>query len=305
MSGLTDRPTATLCGRTLTIVLLLFVLSASSVAAQGKGKKIGHRVNSPVSTGSAAPLSSGASPSTLQYGSWLDDASLIGPGGAWTSISVGHFRLSGISQTDFPVVDAALGLTDSVQFGLTVPYYRVHFAEGSPIGGLGDIYASAKVAVVDPSRTGRSFGLAIAPVAEILEQPMPGGSKVAWGLPFTLEFRADGYRVFGSTGFFSRGAFFGGGAMEMPVTEKLIMTGALTFTRSLKEDFAAQAAGIPRNKSDVTVAAAYVLTPQVAAFIGTGRTLGANPSATTLMINGGLSLSLAPRTLPRSPRSPR
>src|SRR5688572_5227810 len=122
MSVPSHRPTSATCGRTLTIMLMLSALSASSVAAQGKGKKVGHRVNSPVSTGSAAPLASGASPSTLQYGSWLDDASLIRPGGAWTSISVGHFRLSESRQTDFPVVDAALGLTNRVQFGLTVPY---------------------------------------------------------------------------------------------------------------------------------------------------------------------------------------
>jgi len=86
--------------------------------------------------------------------------------------------------------------------------------------------------------------------------------------------------------------------MEVPVDDKLVVTGALTFTRSMKQDATAQSLGIPRNRSDVTVAASYVLAPSIVAFVGTGRTLGSNPSATSLMLNAGVSLSLAPRLSP-------
>jgi hypothetical protein len=121
---------------------------------------------------------------------------------------------------------------------------------------------------------------------------------VTWGLPVDVELRAKGYRFFGSTGFFSRGAMFGGGAVERPFSDSLVLTGALTFTRSLKDDPAAQALGFPRNRSDVTVAASYVLTPSIVAFAGTGRTLGSNPTATSFMLNAGISFSLAPRVSP-------
>jgi hypothetical protein len=272
-------------------------IGVSPAGAQGKGRKVGQqRVSaSAATTGSAAPLAAVSTPSTLQFGSWLDDASVSAPGSAWTSVSFGHYTLSGSNQTDFPVVDAGLGLADRVQFGLTVPYYRVQVPGSPTFGGVGDVYVNAKVSLIDPAASSRRFGLALTPVIEVLEQSS-GSNRVSWGLPFDLEYRLNGYRVYGSTGFFSRGAFFGGGAVEKAVNDKVVVTGALTFTRSLKEDLAAQAIGIPRSRSDVTAMASYFLTPSIVAFGGTGRTLGSNPSATSLMVNGGVSFSFTSRT---------
>jgi hypothetical protein len=295
-----DSPALGTWGRIFFVACAFIALAAPPVAAQGRGNKNGHRVNSsPATTGSAAPLAATAGgPSTLQFGSWLDDASVLAPGGAWTSVSFGYFRLTDSSQTDFPVVDAGIGLTNRVQFGVTVPYYRIQVPQTAAFGGLGDVYVNAKVSLMNPADTTRRFGVALTPVVEILEQPTVAGDKVAWGIPVNLEFRPAGYRVFGSTGFFSRGSFFAGGAMEASVNDRLVLTGALTFTRSLKADPAAEAFGITRNRSDLTGALSYFVTPSIATFVGTGRTLSSNPAATSFMLNAGVSMSFTPRVTP-------
>lgn len=299
MRTATPRPAPANWGRPLFIACLLIAFTTPPVAAQGKGKKNGQRASSsPATTGSAAPLASSATPSTLQFGTWLDDASLVVPGGAWTAVSFGYFRLADIRQTDFPIVDAGVGLTNRVQFGVTVPYYRIHLPGGTGFGGVGDVYVNSKVSVIDPSANARGFGLALTPLVEILELPDAEGDKVSWGLPVDFEFKAAGHRFYGSTGFFSRGAVFGGGAIEMPVNDRLVVTGALTLMRSLKQDPAAQAIGIPRDRADVTAMASYLVSSAFAAFVGTGRTLGSNPSATSFMFNAGVSVSMAPRISP-------
>jgi hypothetical protein len=293
-----SHPAPAFWGRIFFIAFVALTLAVPTAEAQGKGRKVGQqRISTPAATtGSAAPLAAVSSPSTLQFGSWLDDASVLAPGSAWASMSFGHYRLSGSNQTDFPVVDAGLGLADRVQFGLTVPYYRVQVPGTPAFGGIGDVYVNAKISLINPVASGGNFGLALTPVAEVLEQPNSGSSRVTFGLPVDLEYRLNGYRLYGSTGVFSRGAIFGGGAVEKAVNDKVVVTGALTFTRSLKEDLAAQAIGIPRSRSDVTAMATYFLTPSIAAFAGTGRTLGSNPSATSFMLNGGVSFSFASRT---------
>jgi hypothetical protein len=61
---------------------------------------------------------------------------------------------------------------------------------------------------------------------------------------------------------------------------------------------ASEAFGITRNRSDLTGALSYFLTPSIATFVGTGRTLSSNPAATSFMLNAGVSMSFTPRVTP-------
>jgi hypothetical protein len=267
--------------------------------AGGKGKpKAG---SGPATSGSAAPTYDATG--TLidgglgmrQFGAWLDDASVLTPGNAWTSFSFGHYRSPGSSQTDFPVVDAGLGISSRTQFGITVPYYRVHFADGTNIGGLGDVFLSGKFVLIEPVDR-RPYGVALSPVVEIAQDPIPGRGALTWGIPLSAEFRGDGYRVFGSSGYFSRGALFGSAAVEMPVTERLVATGALTLMRSVKADVLADEMGLAKGRTDLTASAAYFVSDSIAVFAGTGRTLGnSDGTATTFMLSTGVSVTFAPR----------
>ena len=93
------------------LVMVVLALAAAPANAQGKGNGRGKVKggSGPVTSGSASPASSGSGIAIRQFGAWLDDASLLAPGDAWTSITFGHYRSFAGSQTDFPVVDAASG----------------------------------------------------------------------------------------------------------------------------------------------------------------------------------------------------
>ncbi len=123
------------------IGLFLFVgLALPGLAeAQGKGRPKAPPPTAPTSTTSAAvPIST-----YRQFGAWLDDASAAGPGEGYTSIGVGHWRMLGSTQTNLPMVGVGIGVTDRMQVGASVPFYRASY-EGGSASGMDDVYLSAK-----------------------------------------------------------------------------------------------------------------------------------------------------------------
>jgi hypothetical protein len=279
--------------------LVIALVTSTPAAAQGRGNGRGR--GGPITSGSAAPATSTAG--VRQFGSWLDDASVLAAGQAWTAVSFGRYRSPGARQTDFPIVDASIGLTPRAQMGVTVPYYRMHFTDGSGINGFGDVYFNVKLAVIDPSEDGRRFGVAVSPIIELLDRATTSTGRFAWGAPVSLEFRGDRYRLFGSAGYFSRGVLFASTAIEVPLQERLVVTGALSTMRAINDDPRADAQQLPKNRADLTAVAAWFLTPSIAAFAGTGRTISSmEGGGTSVLLTAGLSLSFAPRTAAPSRR---
>jgi len=138
--------------------------------------------------------------------------------------------------------------------------------------------------------------VAISPVVEFSQDPLPGQSSVGWGAPLDIEAKLPGFRVFGSTGYFSRGALFAAGALEVPVGDRLVATGGLTMMRSTNASPAADAIGLSKGRSDITGSAAYFLSPSIALFASTGRTIGSGDgTGTNFMLTGGVSFSYAPK----------
>jgi hypothetical protein len=281
------------------LTLVASALAAAPAAGQGKGKGLGKRGgNSPqapapviIDTESGAPL---AGSGLRQFGSWLDDASMIDAGSAWTAISFAHTRSAGARQTDFPVADLSYGMSPRAQVGLSFPYYRMQFADGTAIDGVGDVYLTATFGLVSPdAKRNRLWGLSVTPIIEVLEEATPGASRFGLGLPVNAELRLGSARIYGSTGFFTRGAVFASGALEVPVHERVIVTGALSAMRATNEDEVADALALPRSRTDLNVVAAYFLTPQMAVFGGTGRTLSnASTVGSSLQITAGISFSM-------------
>jgi hypothetical protein len=276
------------------VLVLTLAVAPADAQGRGNGRFKAKGGGGPVTSGSAAPISS-AGIAIRQFGAWLDDASILTPGDAWTSITIGHYRSLFGSQTDFPVVDAGFGLTRRTQFGVTVPYYHARFNDGTSVGGFGDVFLTGKIQLVEPNDD-HAIGLAVSPVVEFSQDPIPGESSFGWGAPLDIEARLPGFRVFGSTGYFSRGALFAAGALEVPIGDRLVATGGLTMMRATNESPAADALGLSKGRSDITASAAYFLSPSIALFAGTGRTIGnADGTGTTFMLNGGVSISYAPR----------
>ena len=139
--------------RSAAAALAIIVLAAAPAAAQGNGNghalgRYKNKSNPPPSASSTTAAPSAESVPVVggvrQFGSWLDDASLVEPAHGYASISIGHYRSLGGRQTDFPIVDGAFGLTPRLQVGVSVPYYRLTFNDGTRISGLGDVYPTPR-----------------------------------------------------------------------------------------------------------------------------------------------------------------
>ena len=287
---------------------VLCVLMAQPARAQGKGhgNAFGHAKGS-TSAGAAATASTpgaaaadaggGPAPDTgvRNFGTWLDDASVLAPGGGFSSFSVGYWRLSSFSEIDAPSFDVAFGLTKRVQVGASVPVYHAS-APGAPaVRGIGDLYLSSKVQLREPAPG--SFGFAVVPLIHVLSaEPATGTSRVGWAVPVSLEYQGTGWRAYGSTGYFSRGSLFASAAIELPVGNRTWVTGTLSQSHSLRDDATADALGLSANRTDVSGGVTWAASDAVALFGAIGRTLSRDDgSATKLFVSGGLSVAWAVR----------
>jgi hypothetical protein len=255
---------------------------------------------STIDTSSLVPSAAALTPvlSFRQFGSWLDDASAPIRGEGSTSISIGHWRMAEASQTNVPMLGASFGVSDRMQVSASVPFYRVSY-QGTTSSGMDDVYVGTKYTLVDPTLTVSEFGLAIAPVMEVLSAGADG-RRVHFAIPVTLELRRAPFRVYGSAGYFTRGSMFTGGAIEWGSRRGFVLTGALTQSYSLKEDTLLDSLAVSRQRVDATASGAYPLGTMAAAFVSVGRSLSSlDEGGTSLALSGGISVRFAaPRAIP-------
>lgn len=267
------------------VLLPAVLVLPHEAAAQGRGRPKGPRTNgaSTSQTGSAPPAVA-----FRQFGSWLDDASAPTPGEGRTAIAVGYWRMSGASQMNVPMVDVGYGLGPRLQVSASVPFYRSSY-EGTTARGLDDVYLSGKFTLIDPSETESQFGLAVSPVLEVLSAGAQNG-RLHYALPVSVELRRQPFRVYGSAGYFSRGALFSAGAIEYGMASGLVLTGALMQSYSTVDDPTLTALGIGRQRVDITAAVGYPLGTAASAYVSVGRTLtSVAEGGTSFGISGGIS----------------
>jgi len=290
------------------IGLFLFVgLALPGLAeAQGKGRPKAPRGSAPTTTTPTSPSASSSTSTTSaavpistyrQFGAWLDDASAAGPGEGYTSIGVGHWRMLGSTQTNLPMLGVGVGVTDRMQVGASVPFYRASY-EGGSASGMDDLYLSAKYTLVDPTLTLSEFGLAISPTMEVLSAGSPDG-RVHFAVPVSVELRRQPFRVYGSAGLFTRGSFFSGAALEWSAPGGMALTGSLTQSYSLKDDAVLDSIGIGSQRTDVSFGVAYPLGTMAATFVNVGRSLtSVEEGGTSLALSGGISFRFSTVTNP-------
>jgi hypothetical protein len=133
------------------------------------------------------------SPSYRQFGSWLEDASAPTRGEGYTNIGFGYWRMSGMSQTNVPMIGAGIGLSDRLGVSATVPFYRTNVA-GTTSRGMDDVYLGASYNLFDPTLTLSEFGLSIGTVMEVLSSGAPDG-RVHFAIPVARELRRQPFRV--------------------------------------------------------------------------------------------------------------
>jgi hypothetical protein len=280
---------------------LLFFFFGTPLLAQGHrglGQTRGHATPDPQIPGTGI----------RQFGIWLDDATVSPLGQGWASFGIGYTDAPFGHQWDAPSVDAGFGLFPRVQFAITAPFTKVSYTDGTTTRGLGDIYLATKVGLLDPTADGRSFGIAVAPVVEFLSSASvpEGSSRVHWALPLALEKRFEKSRVYGTIGYFSRGALYGSAAVEVPVTGRLTATGVLSHSRSLEDDPLSDAHGLSRTRWDLSGGAAYFFSPRATLYASVGRTVSrVDANAASFTAAAGVSFGFQHRLSGRWPGAPK
>ena len=286
-------------GRTILVAAFLGMLVASPVAGQGNGHAYGHskRGGGPSAAGKPEVQKSAAIAGTgvRNFGSWLDDASMLPVGQGALTLSFGYWRTPSFREWDLPTTDVAVALAPRLQVGASVPYY--HAAEpGGPVArGVGDLYLSAKVQLRDPSGAEKPLGFAVTPVLEVLSSdPAPGVSRYSWGLPVSVELQRNRWRTFGSAGYFSRGSLFASAALELALTERAFVSGTITQSHSIERDDLSRALGYTQTRTDVSGALSAAVSDTLTVYGAVGRTISKrDPNSATMLISGGVSLNFA------------
>jgi hypothetical protein len=282
-------------------ILLALCATSSPAAAQGNGHAYGRAKRGGGPSAAAAPeLQLPGGTGVRNFGSWLDDASMIPAGSGLVMLSFGYWRTPSFSEWDVPVADASIGVTRRLQVGASVPYFHASEQAGTVARGFGDVYLSAKYQLREPSASRRRVGLSVTPVLEVLASPLPNAGRVSWALPVSAEWQGSRWRTFGSAGYFSRGSIFASGALEVAVGTRTHVTGTITQSHSVKRDDLSEALGFTQSRTDVTGAVSNTLSDTITIFSALGRTISArDPNSATIVFSAGAAFSFnawQPRT---------
>lgn len=274
------------------LVLAMSAIS-SPAAAQGNGHAYGHAKRGGGPSAAAAPeLQLPGGTGVRNFGSWLDDASIIPAGTGTVTLSFGYWRTPSFSEWDVPVADASIGVTRRLQVGASVPYFHASEQAGPVARGFGDVYLSAKYQLRDPSSPRRRIGVSVTPLLEVLASPMPDSGRVSWALPVNAEWQGNRWRTFGSAGYFSRGSLFASGALEVAVGARTHVTGTISQSHSVTKDDLSQALGFTQTRSDVSAALSHAPSDALTVFGTIGRTISArDPNSATVVLSAGAAFS--------------
>ena len=283
-------------------VIAAFCATTTPVFAQGNPHglppgQIKRAQQVPSTSGFVSPGENLEGPSSARVrtlGAWLDDASALAPGEMWLALSMSKWNMPIATGADAPVVDLSVGFSPNVQVSLTLPYFRVTDRAGNSVRGLGDLYVATKVVLRDAAT--HSLGLSVGPTLEYLSDASTTGTglkRMNWILPLNLERRLDVGRVYGSTGFFSRGVFFASGAFERALTDKLVLSTALTHSYATDAQALSEEIGLSRRRLDLSGTVAYSVSPALAVFGSLGRTVwGLDDDSTRLLASAGVSVNV-------------
>ncbi|HEV8345348.1 MAG TPA: hypothetical protein VGQ16_02175 [Vicinamibacterales bacterium] len=272
---------------------LAVLLSTISTAAFAQGKSQAHKNSAPPSRNDlASPSGAAVGSGAASPIAWVDDATVVDSGGVSVAISTIRWTGSGMSEVNFPVVDIAFGLTPHVQLSASVPRVVGSADPAGAAGGLGTSYFSMKLAVVDDHK--RGLKVAVSPTLEVLspgvvEWLAPGEHRVQIGFPVSAQWDRGQSRLYGATGYFSRGAWFMGTGAAFIVNDKVAVSGG--FSRAWRRSIVPDVPLGDRDRNEISGSGSYALTPSVRLFGSLGRTIATleeNGAGTT--IGGGLSL---------------
>ena len=248
------------------------------LAKQQPSKNPGGGGTSTPPGGTPSPVLEGPASSTRirSFGSWLDDASTLAPGEAWLTLSAQRWASPAYRGADLPVTDLSVGLVNRVHAFVALPITSYGYEGEERVREVGDVYVGAKIALRPADEGG--VGLSTTPALEIVgsDSFIDGGmQRVSLVVPVNAEWRRGRGRVYGSAGFFTRGAWFAGGALERQLSNSFVATGALTLMGSTEDRAVSELYGLHHGRVDASGSIAWIPAPTVVLFAGVGRTLSA------------------------------
>jgi hypothetical protein len=289
------------------VVLAAAVLGCPALAAAQGNSGFGHshngsRVTAPSSSQSSSSSSTQGSSSggstdaavygvdVRNFGTWLDDASLMDQGSGFVTFGFAYWKGRGFREFDLPMLDSGMAIHKRVQVGMSFPYYYSNEPGGPVARGFGNVYMTGKLQLRDPSS--HPVGFAMTPMVEVLDAQPVSGRRVNWALPGNIEFRRDGWRAFGSGGYFSRGALFASGAVEASLADRAWVTGSLSQSYSTKANDLTAALALPRGQTDVTGGLTVAVNKAMAVYGTVGHTISNREiNSGTLNVTGGVSFN--------------
>jgi len=303
------------------LALLFAVCTAAPALAQrrphgvppGLAKQDPKPPSNPTGSASAEPSPPAASPVTgagaasgvarfRSFGSWLDDASVLSPGEAWVTLSAQRWASPAFDGAGLPVADVAVGLTSRVQAFATFPVTRYGYPGEPRTHELGDMFVGGKVVLREPDAS--RIGVSVSPALEIVgsstmvESGMP---RVSLVVPVNVELQQSRGRLYASGGFFTRGAWFAGGALERQLSDAFVATGGLSFMGARGDAVLSDAYGLHHQRFDAFGALSWFASPALVVFGSAGRTLSSmDLDATRYAFSIGASLNVH-RPGPRPP----
>jgi hypothetical protein len=164
-------------------------------------------------------------------------------------------------------------------------------------GGLGTTFFTTKIAIGESDTSG--FKAAVSPTLEILsgaemEAAPAGQNRVQWGLPVSVHFDHGNARIYGGSGYFSPGIWYGGAGLARPLGDRFGLS--MSFSTAWASSSPVRLAGVTASRrSEFSGSLSYDLRPNVAIFGSLGHTVGVaaeNGAGATFGL--GLSLSAAP-----------
>ena len=272
-------------------------------AAPGQSKKTTPSSTDQSTTPSTTPLTEtdAATRGGLQtFGSWLDTAYVSAPGEAWVSISSAYWRSPSLREIDAPAMGLSVGVAQRMQVGVSLPYYHVRDEFGFTSHGLGASYVTAKFALTQDRRV----NVSASPTLEILGWSSPAVGCVNFVLPVSVQTDAGAARLYGTTGYFSRGSIFGSGAAEWLASSNVTLAATVAHSYSVASDPTSDALGITRHRTDASGSVYLSAGPAVVFFASLGRTFApVNETSGRLALTGGMTMNVAGRAT-QAPRVP-
>jgi hypothetical protein len=204
--------------------------------------------------------------------------------------STAYWRSPSLREIDAPALGVGVGIAPRTQVSVSLPYYHLTDQFGFTSHGFGASYATLKVAVVQDQRV----NVSVSPTLEILNWHSPQVGRINAVLPVNLQTVIGSVRVYGSTGYFSRGSVFGSGAAEWAPANRLTLTTTLAHSYSVVADPISDALGISTHRTDASGGMYLSLRPSLVFFASVGRTLSpVTETSGRLSVTGGVTVNVA------------